>query len=191
MKTTLPPGQVPVLHALNIQSRIFKGTIEITCERLLIKAGARVGASEANLLSLLGIYPFSDTLKIEHLYDTGRVYDLAILRIGDDTLAATFAAGLRAVTGLSVAIGHANQGSAAHLIGGAFRNIAAVAVALDIRLRQIADVHALLADPEALAKLAAEKAAAPAASAEEEEKEEDNEEEAVLELADMFGDLFE
>jgi large subunit ribosomal protein LP0 len=189
MKTTLTPFQVYVLHALNIQSKIFKGTIEITSEKLLIKAGDKVGAPEANLLSLLGIQPFRYTLKIRHLYDSGHIYDPVILGISDDILAAKFASGLRAVTGLSVAIGYPIQVSVSHLIGGVFKNTAAVAVALDIQLRQMADVQALLADPEALAKLAAEKAVLEAvlAAATEDVKEE---EEAVLELAYGFDDLF-
>jgi large subunit ribosomal protein LP0 len=197
MRTTLPPTQVSVLHALNIQSKIVKGTIEITSEKQLIKTGDKVGASEANLLALLGIQPFRYTLKIEHLYDTGHVYDPIILGIGENVIAAKFASGLRAVTALSVAIGYPNQVSAAHLVAGAFKNIASVAVALDIQLRQIADVQALLRDPEALAKLAAEKAAAEAAApaaeaaaAPEAAKEPVKEEEAVLELADGFDDLF-
>jgi large subunit ribosomal protein LP0 len=196
MRTTLPPTQVSVLHALNIQSKIVKGTIEITSEKQLIKTGDKVGASEANLLSLLGIQPFRYTLKIDHLYDSGHVYDPVILGIGDNVLAAKFASGLRAVTGLSVAIGYPNQVSTSHIVGAAFKKIASVAVALDIQLRQIADVQALLADPEALAKLAAEKAAAEAAApaaaaaAPEAAKEEVKEEEAVLELAEGFDDLF-
>jgi large subunit ribosomal protein LP0 len=197
MKTTLPPTQVSVLHALNIQSKIFKGTIEITSEKQLIKTGDKVGASEANLLSLLGIQPFRYTLTIEHIYDTGHVYDPVILGIGDNVLAAKFGSGLRAVTGLSVAIGYPNQVSVSHLVGAAFKNVASVAVVLDIQLRQIADVQALLADPEALAKLAAEKAAAEAAApvaapaaAPNAAKEEVKEEEAALELADGFDDLF-
>jgi large subunit ribosomal protein LP0 len=92
---------------------------------------------------------------------------------------------------LSVAIGYLSQVSVSHLIGGAFKNIAAVAVALDIQVRQMADVEALLADPEALAKLAAEEAvleaATPAASAA--ATEDVKEEEAVLELAYGFNDL--
>jgi large subunit ribosomal protein LP0 len=195
MRTTLPPTQVSVLHALNIQSKIFKGTIEITSEKLLIKTGDKVGASEANLLGILGIQPFRYTLKIAHLYDSGHVYDPVILGISDAVLKAKFSGALRAVAGLSLGIGYPNRASAPHIVGAAFRQVAAVAIALDVRLPQIAAIQDLLADPEALAKLEAEKAqaaaagaaAAPAAAAPEEAK---KEEEAVVELAGGFDDLF-
>jgi large subunit ribosomal protein LP0 len=192
MRTTLPPTQVSVLHALNIQSKIFKGTIEITSEKVLIRVGDKVGASEANLLGLLGIMPFRYTLKIEKLYDHGNVYEPAILEISEQVLAGKFAAALRNVAGLSVAIGYVNQASAPHLVGAAFKNIASIAVALDVKLKQIADIQDILADPEALAKLAASKASGPAAGgaaaaapAEEAKKEEEE-----VEMAGGFDDLF-
>jgi large subunit ribosomal protein LP0 len=194
MRTTLPPTQVSVLHALNIQSKIFKGTIEITSEKQLFKTGDKVGASEANLLALLGIQPFKYTLTIRNLYDSGRVYDPAILSISDATLAGKFVRALKNVAGLSVGIGYPNQASAPHLVGSAFKHVAAIAVALDIQLAQIKEIQALLADPDALAKLEAEKAAtastvaasAPAAAPAEVKKEE----ETVVELAGGFDDLF-
>jgi large subunit ribosomal protein LP0 len=153
MRTTMSPTQVSVLHALNIQSKIFKGTIEITSEKLLIKQGDKVGASEANLLGILGIQPFKYTLKIEKLYDKGNLYSPEILAISDNVLASKFSAALRSIAGLSVSVGYVNQASAPHLVGAAFRNIAALAVALEIPVKQIADIQALLSDPEAIAKL--------------------------------------
>jgi protein-disulfide isomerase-like protein with CxxC motif len=70
------------------------------------------------------------------------------------------------------------------LVGAAFKNIAAVAVASYIPTRQITDV-------QALAKLATEEGAAEAAATAEPEaaKREVKEEEAVLESADGFEDL--
>ncbi len=44
---------------LNIPTKINKGTVEITSNVALIKAGEKVGASEATLLAKLGIKPFS------------------------------------------------------------------------------------------------------------------------------------
>jgi len=187
MRTTMAPTQVSILHALNIQSKIFKGTIEITAEKLLIKEGARVNASEANLLQILGIQPFKYTLKIIKLYDNGNIYEPHILEISNEVLASKFGDALKRVAGLSLAIGYANKASAPHLIGAAFKNVAAIAVAVDIQMKQIADLQALLADPEALKKAqAAAAAAAPAAAAEEPKKEEEE----VVEMAGGFDDLF-
>ena len=189
MRTTMAPTQVSILHALNIQSKIFKGTIEITAEKLLIKEGSKVNASEANLLQILGIQPFKYTLKIIKLYDNGNVYDPAILEISNDVLAEKFGAALRRVTGLSLAIGYANKASGPHLVAAAFKNVASIAVAVDYKMKQIEEIQAILSDPEALKKAqeaAAAASAAPAEAVEEKKKEEEE----VVELAGGFDDLF-
>ena len=47
------------LQALNIPTKINKGTVEIVAPVSLVKEGEKVGASEATLLAKLGIKPFS------------------------------------------------------------------------------------------------------------------------------------
>ena len=54
-------------QVLNIPTKINKGTVEITTNVALIKAGDKVGASEATLLSKLGIKPFSYGLIVKHV----------------------------------------------------------------------------------------------------------------------------
>ncbi len=49
---------VPPQQALGIATKINKGTIEIVSDVHLIKAGDKVGASQATLLSKLGVKPF-------------------------------------------------------------------------------------------------------------------------------------
>ena len=188
MRTTMAPTQVSILHALNIQSKIFKGTIEITAEKLLIKEGSKVNASEANLLQILGIQPFKYTLKTIKLFDNGNIYEPAILDISNDVLAAKFGAALQRVAGLSVAIGYANKASAPHLVAAAFKNVASIAIAVDYKMKQIEEIQAILSDPEALKK--AQEAAAAASTAPTEAAEEKKEEEEVVELAGGFDDLF-
>lgn len=47
------------MQALNIPTKINRGTVEIVSDVHLIKATEKVGGSEATLLSKLGIKPFS------------------------------------------------------------------------------------------------------------------------------------
>lgn len=58
---------VIILQVLNIPTKINKGTVEITSNVALIKAGEKVGASEATLLAKLGIKPFSYGLIVQHV----------------------------------------------------------------------------------------------------------------------------
>ena len=186
-RTSMSPNDIKKLHALNIQCKIFKGTIEITGEKQLITKGTKVGASEADLLGILGIMPFKYTLKIEALYDNGNMYEPAILDITDEVLTEKFNAALRCVTGLSLGVGYPCAASSPHLVGSAFKNIAAIAVAIEHNMKQIEDIQKILSDPEALA--AAQLSAAASGTKAEAAEEHHEEEEAPLGLGDM-GDLF-
>jgi len=185
-RTSMSPNDIKILHALNIQCKIFKGTIEITGEKQLVWEGHKVGASEANILNILGIMPFKYTLKVEALYDNGNMYDPKILDITDEVLTEKFGQALRRVAGLSLAVGYPCAASAPHLVGSAFKDIAAIAVAIEHNMKQIEEIQKILADPEALA--AAQAASAAAAPAAEAAKEEEPEEvaDAPLDLGDMF-----
>ena len=56
----------------------------------LIKPGDKVGASEATLLNMLNISPFSYGLGIQQVYDNGSVYSPEVLDITEAALQARF-----------------------------------------------------------------------------------------------------
>lgn len=74
MPTVLPlqvlRRPVCLLQALNIPTKINKGTVEIAADVQLIQEGNKVGASEATLLAKLGIKPFSYGLVIRNVRHT-------------------------------------------------------------------------------------------------------------------------
>ena len=84
--TGLGPEKTSFFQALNIPTKITKGTIEITNDVALIQAGDRVGMSESTLLNMLGISPFSYGLQVTKVYDSGSIFDPSILDITDDDL---------------------------------------------------------------------------------------------------------
>ena len=56
----------------------------------MIKAAEKVGASEATLLGMLKIFPFSYGLKVMQVYEAGATYDPSILDITDDDILKKF-----------------------------------------------------------------------------------------------------
>ncbi len=62
--TGLGPEKTSFFQALSIATKISRGTIEIMSEVHLVKFEEKVGASEAALLQMLKIFPFSYGLKI-------------------------------------------------------------------------------------------------------------------------------
>lgn len=75
-----------LLQALSIPTKINKGTVEIVSDVKLITAGDKVGASEATLLSKLGIKPFEYGLVIQKVssrsltHNTKGYWDLTVMR---------------------------------------------------------------------------------------------------------------
>merc|ERR1712136_728289 len=82
--TGLGPKKTSFFQALNIPTKITKGTIEIVTDVKLIKEGDKVGMSDSTLLNMLGISPFTYGLVVQKVYDSGTAFDPAILDITDD-----------------------------------------------------------------------------------------------------------
>lgn len=169
--TGLGPEKTSFFQALSIPTKISKGTIEILNDVHLIKKNEKVGASEATLLNMLNIMPFSYGLVIQQVYDSGTMFDPAVLDITSDDLRAKFCAGVANLAALSLAIGYPNKASAPHMVANGLRNLLAVAAESDVTFKQAERLKEYLKDPSKFA--AAAPAAAPAASKKEEPKKEE------------------
>eukprot|EP00092_Neocalanus_flemingeri_P033071 GFUD01035965.1.p1 GENE.GFUD01035965.1~~GFUD01035965.1.p1 ORF type:complete len:315 (+),score=88.36 GFUD01035965.1:78-1022(+) len=180
--TGMGPEKTSFFQALSIPTKITKGTIEIINDVDLITAGERVGMSEATLLNMLKISPFTYGLVVQKVYDSGSVFDPEILDITDDDLKAKFMAGVANVAALSLAISYPTIASVPHSVANGMKNLLAVAAVTDITFKEAEMVKEFLADPSKFASAApaAAAAAAPAAAAakapepEEEEEEDDD-----------------
>merc|ERR1712228_1140007 len=175
--TGMGPEKTSFFQALSIPTKITKGTIEIVNDVHLIKTGDKVGMSEATLLNMLKISPFTYGLIVLKVYDSGSVFDPEILDISDDDLRARFMSGVANVAAVSLAIGYPTVASVPHSVVNGFKNLAAVCLEADIDIPQIAMIKEILADPSKFAAAAAPVAAAEAEAPKEEEKKEESEEE--------------
>jgi len=152
--TGLDPGQTAFFQALNISTKIARGSIEIISQVHLIKAGEKVSSSHVALLGKLNINPFFYGIQVAHVYEGGSVYSAEVLDLTKEDLYEKFFAGVRKVAALSLAIGYPTAASLPHVIGGAFRKLLYISSASGYEFK------------EAKAFLAAA-AAAPAAGGEE------------------------
>nr|XP_057910912.1 large ribosomal subunit protein uL10 isoform X2 [Doryrhamphus excisus] len=178
--TGLGPEKTSFFQALGITTKISRGTIEILSDVGLIKTGDKVGASEATLLNMLNISPFSYGLIIQQVYDNGSVYSPDVLDITEASLHARFLEGVRNIASVCLQIGYPTLASVPHTIINGYKRVLAVAVETDYSFPLADKVKAYLADPSAFAAVAAPAAAAtssaaPAAAAKEEVKEESEE----------------
>ncbi|KAM4808753.1 large ribosomal subunit protein uL10 [Rhinophrynus dorsalis] len=177
--TGLGPEKTSFFQALGITTKISRGTIEILSDVQLIKTGDKVGASEATLLNMLNISPFSFGLIIQQVYDSGSIYSPEVLDITEDALHARFLEGVRNVASICLQIGYPTVASVPHSVINGYKRVLAIAVETDYSFPLADKVKAFLADPSAfvVAAPAAEAASAPSAAAPaKEEKQEESEE---------------
>ena len=144
----------------------------------IIKKEDKVGASEATLLNMLKIFPFSYGLIVLKVYDQGSVFDPAILDITDEDIKDKFMAGVANVAAVCLQIGYPTMASAPHSIANGMKNLLAIAAVTEITFKEAEQLKAFLADPSAFAVAApaadTAAAAAPAAAAKEESEEEED-----------------
>jgi len=185
--TGLGPEKTSFFQALNIPTKITKGTIEITNNVNLITAGDKVGMSESTLLNMLGISPFTYGLLVTKVYDSGSIFDPTILDITDEDLKAHVLAGIRNIAALSLKIGYPTVASVPHSIINGMKNCMALAAVTDITFKEAETMKAFLADPTAFAVAAP--VAVEAVKEDTPEAKEESEAEDSMDggMFDMFG----
>jgi large subunit ribosomal protein LP0 len=192
--TGLDPGQTAFFQALNIATKIARGSIEIINQVLLIKAGEKVSSSHVALLGKLNINPFFYGIQVTHVYENGSVYESNILDLTKDDLFAKFFAGVRKIAALSLAIGYPTTASLPHVLGGAFRKLIYIGAATGYEFKEAkafidAGAASAAAAPAAGAAAAPAKGDAGKGGKKEEAK---KEEEAPAEEEEAgFGGLFD
>jgi len=72
----MEPGKTSFFQALGIPTKIARGTIEIVSDVKVVTAGTRIGSSEATLLNMLNISPFTYAMTIVQNFDQGNVFRL-------------------------------------------------------------------------------------------------------------------
>jgi len=178
--TGMGPEKTSFFQALQIPTKISRGTIEILNEVHIIKTGEKVGASESALLNMLNIMPFSYGLVVQQVYDEGAIYSPEVLDMTTEELKSRFLQGVRNIAAISLDIGYPTKASVPHSIANALKNLLAVAAETDVTFKEAEKLKEYLKDPSKFAAAAAPAAAsaaaaAPAAAKEEPKKEEDSE----------------
>jgi len=179
--TGLGPEKTSFFQALSIPTKIARGTIEILNDVHLIKIGEKVGASEATLLNMLKISPFSYGLKVFQVYDSGSVFEPSVLDITDEDIMKRFTEGIANIASVSLEIGYPTVASVPHSLVNGFKNLLAIAAETDIEFKEADQMKAYLADPSAFA------VAAPVAEETKEEAKEEKQEESEEESDEDMG----
>jgi len=188
--TGMEPGKTSFFQALGVPTKIARGTIEITTDLKLVEAGTKVGASEATLLNMLNISPFTYGLGITQVYDQGNTFPPDVLDIEESQLLKAFSSAITTIACISLAANFPTLPSVMHSVVNSYKKVLAVAVETEYSWPEIDDLKDRIANPDAYASTAAATTeAAPVEAAAEDKKEE--EEEAEESGDEGFGGLFD
>jgi large subunit ribosomal protein LP0 len=180
--TGMDPSQISFFHTLSISTKIQKGQIEMTKEFKVLEKGKKIGNSEAAILKKLNINPFAFGMEILYVYDDGAILTPDVFNLDPEALMGKIRNAANQLAAISLAVGLPNSLSIGHMIKNGFKNVVAIALETDIKIKQLANMgSAPAAAPAGGAAKTEQKAAAPAV----EEKKEEAEE---VDMGGMFGD---
>lgn len=181
----MEPGKTSFFQALGVPTKIARGTIEITTDLKLVEAGTKVGASEATLLNMLNISPFTYGMGIAQVYDNGQVFAPSVLDIDENQILASFLSAVQTLATISLAVNYPTLPSVVHSLINSYKRIIAVALETEYSWEAIDELKDRIANPEAYAS--AGPAAGSGATAAEDSKPEAKEEEKEEEESDDEG----
>ncbi|CAH8625254.1 unnamed protein product [Schistosoma intercalatum] len=159
--TGLGPEKTAFFQALSIPTKIARGAIEIISDVHLVRKDEKVGMSEATLLGMLKIHPFTYGLVIKQVFEQGCVYDPAVLDITPEMITEKFAAIVQNIACLSLALDYTTLASIPHVLANGFKNLLAISLMTDYSFKEAEQIKEFLADPTKFAAVITSAAAAP------------------------------
>jgi len=124
--TGLDPGQTSFFQALNISTKIARGSIEISNDVHLIKKGDKVTSSAVALLGKLDIKPFFYGCVVTSVYENGAVYPVEILDMTSEVLLGKFFGAVRRIAAIGLAVGYPTEASIGHNLANGFKKLLAL-----------------------------------------------------------------
>jgi len=189
--TGMEPGKTSFFQALGVPTKIARGTIEITTDLKLVQAGAKVGASEATLLNMLNISPFTYGMTISQVYDDGQTFPSEVLDIEESQLLDALSSAIKTIATISLATNFPTLPSVAHYLVNTYKKVLAIAVETDYSWPEIDELKDRIANPDAYASAAPAAAAATGGGDAGESKPAEEEEEEEESGDEGFGGLFD
>lgn len=129
--TSMGPDKTSFFQAMGISTKITKGKVEIIQPSHVLKVGQKVTPSQANLLNIMGILPFTYSMKIENVYDK-EFYSPWIIDITDEDITDLLQDTVSRITALCLSTGTITKPSSHFLLRNAGRDVAALSLALGL-----------------------------------------------------------
>jgi len=176
--TGLEPTMTSFFQALNIPTKISKGTVEIVSDKKVLTTGDKVDSSTAALLQKLNISPFFYAVEVQFYWQNGMLFTAEDLNTSAQSIEDTVLSAISALSAMSLATGILTEASFPHAIMDGFKNLLAASVESEYvfeeyngaKLRKDVKEGKVAAAPAASGAAKPAAAAAPAPVEEEEEE---------------------
>jgi large subunit ribosomal protein LP0 len=162
--TGMEPGKTSFFQALGIPTKIARGTIEIVSDIKVVIAGTRVGSSEATLLNMLNISPFTYGMTVVQIFDQGNAFAPDVLDVDEKDLIDRFMSGIKTIAAISLALNYPTIASVTHSLVNSYKNLIAIALATEYTFEGAEKAKEFLANPDAFVVAAAPVAETAAAA---------------------------
>lgn len=127
--TGMEPTQTSFFQALNIATKISKGTVEIISDRKVLSQGDKVDNSTATLLQKLNISPFYYQAEILSAWDRGVLFTKDDLGTTDDIVEKYLLEGISNVSAMSLGAGIPTAATIGPMLIDAFKNLLGASIA--------------------------------------------------------------
>ena len=129
--TGMEPTQTSFFQALSIQTKISKGTVEITASKKVLSPGDKVDNSTAVLLQKLKISPFFYEVEVDYVWDCGILMTSEDLAITDESLEQEMLSGISQLNALSLGAGIPIDSTFPQFIIDGFKDLLAISLETD------------------------------------------------------------
>jgi len=151
--TNLEPTKTSFFAALDIATKITRGCVEILNPVKLCERGKKVGSSEAALLAMLDIKPFTYGLIINNCFD-GSLFAASYLDFTENDLFRSISVGISNLASLSLALSYPTLPAFPHVVATGFKNLLAVALETKYSFKEAEAIKHRVENPDAFVSAA-------------------------------------
>ncbi|KAM0686046.1 60S acidic ribosomal protein P0, partial [Conglomerata obtusa] len=134
--TNMGPERTKYFQALNIFTQITKGKVEIKTACKALSKGDKVGPSQANLLTLLDIKPFTFHMNIVKVYEDGIFYDPWIVDVTQEVVDECMKKNLGSLVALSLACGISSKATVPYEIINAYKSLISISLGSGFEIKE-------------------------------------------------------
>lgn len=135
--TNMGPERTKYFQALNIFTQITKGKVEIKTACKALSKGDKVGPSQANLLTLLDIKPFTFHMNIVKVYDGGIFYEPWIVDVTSDVVEECFRDNIKSIGAIGLGCGSSNKITAPYEIISTYKELLGLSLGSGFIVKEI------------------------------------------------------